>query len=80
MLEKLTISEMARYTEGTAKKIKALTLRPTTGTNYGCCLMVWGCGCSLDLHTSVPMRAVNLGIIATNYIALHTPLTYASSL
>lgn len=78
MLEKLTISEMACYPEGTAKRQKALTLRPTTGTSYSCSLMVWGCDCSLALYTSILTRTAKPH--AKTYILLHTPLTYAFSL
>lgn len=57
MPEKLTISEMARYPEGTAKrKEKRYTLRPTTGTSYSCSLMVLAYDCSVARTT---MRAVN---------------------
>lgn len=46
MPEKLTISEMACYPEGTVKrKEKCYTLRPTTGTSYSCSLMVLAYDC-----------------------------------
>lgn len=74
MLEKLTISEMARYPEGTAKRKKALHIK----THHRNELQLFSNGLGLWLLTcSQYNEGCELEIIAVKYILLHGPLTSA---
>lgn len=77
MLEKLTISEMARYPEGTAKRQDA----PHIKTHHRNKLELFSNGLGLWLFTcSQYNEGCELGIIVIKYILWHEPLSLTTQL